>query len=56
MGKSLNWRHNGYEVPGSRNVDGTGVLLCIILYGGWGDVCQSEPIFCIYGNSNITVT
>lgn len=32
--KSLNWRH--HEIPGSQNIDGTGVLLCTIFYGGWG--------------------
>lgn len=48
MEKSLNWRH--HEIPGSHNIDGTGVLLCTIFYGGWGMTVYLNPLLNIYRN------
>lgn len=49
MQKPLNWRHDDYEIPGSWNVTGTGVLLCTIFYGGWGMSSEVNPFFASMG-------
>lgn len=48
MEKLLNWRY--YEILGFYNIDGIGVLFCIIFYGGWGMIVYLNLFLNIYRN------